>query len=434
MSERLDLVIVNGTVLTAARRRQADVAIRDGRIHALGERHEFDESAAELLDAGGLFVLPGVIDGHVHFREPGLEHKETWLTGSRAAVHGGVTTVLEMPNTVPPTRSVADALAKLELAAASSYCDFGIFGLVDPPSIAGLPELLESGLIVGLKVFLAPSTGGIAAPTDEQLLRALALARAVGMRTAFHAEDGRTIQASGGARPIEAEVRAIDHAAGMLSRSGAAGHILHLSSEAGIEAVRRWRARGVDLTCEVTPHHLLLRSPDEAKVYPPLRGEPHTEALMAALMDGTIDCVASDHAPHSPAEKSGPDPSRLAAGAPGVETMLPLMLTLVDAGRLSLERMVAVTSEGPARTWGLWPAKGSLDPGADADLVVVELASEGVIRGAELHGMHPMTPFEGRVIHGRAIATLVRGQVVAGGEQPRGAPGWGRPVSRQSPS
>ena len=454
-----DLLVINGTLVSGGGRRHADLGVREGRIAAIFEPGAQNvpgasagggdaAHATEILDARGLFVLPGVIDGHVHFREPGLEHKEDWLSGSRAAVHGGVTTVLEMPNTQPPTRSLGDARAKLALAASSAHCDFGIFGLLDPPAMAGIAEVATSGQVVGLKAFLGPSTGDIASPSDDELLVALGVARAAGLRTAFHAEDAATLRWSEAdvadrsdalahldGRPPRAEVAAIERIGGLLSRAGAAGHILHLSSEEGIDAVRRWRSRGVDLTCEVTPQHVLLgvRAYDElggqVKCNPPVRGEPHASALATALADGTIDCVASDHAPHAPAEKSDLDIRRVAAGVAGVETLLPLMLSAVDAGRLTLERLVEVSAEAPARIWGLGPAKGSLEVGADADLVVVELAREGVIRGAELHGRHPLTPFEGRATHGAVVATLVRGRVAVRDGRLGGAAGWGRPVT-----
>jgi dihydroorotase len=448
MNTPYELVVNGGTIVTGAGRRQGDVAIRDGLIVAIGAHDEFEGQAAQIIEAGGLFVLPGVIDAHVHFREPGLEHKETWLTGSRAAVHGGVTTVLEMPNTVPPTRSVAEAGSKLARALASSHCDFGIFGLLDRDGV-GAEELIESGLVIGLKVFMGPSTGELRAPDDPELLRILGLAARAGLRTAFHAEDAATLrraEAVAGSRtdplahlegrPIEAEVRAIDHAASLLSRAASPGHILHLSSAAGVEAVRRWRSRGVDLTCEVTPHHMLLtlhryeQLGGLGKVNPPVRGGDDAPALVEALAAGEIDIVASDHAPHAPEEKVGPDIRAVQAGVAGVETLLPLMLTLVDAGRLTLERLVEVTAEGPARSWGLWPAKGTLAPGSDADLVLVDLAREGIIHGSELHGMHPLTPFEGRSVHGRVVVTVIRGRPVVRDGMLLTEPGWGRRARR----
>ena len=449
MPARFDLLVRNGTVVTGGGRRDVDVAVIGGRVAAFGERGELGAGAAvEELDASGLLVLPGVVDGHVHFREPGLEHKEDWLSGSRAAVHGGVTTVVEMPNTRPPTRSVAAARAKLALAGAKAYCDFGLLGLLDRgTSERALSQLLESGLVVGLKVFLGPSTGDLVAPDDDVLASALAQAGRSGVRTAFHAEDaailGRAAMATASrsdapahleARPVEAEVAAIDHAGRLLLGAGAAGHILHLSSADGVEAVRRWRARGADLTCEVTPHHVFLGREAYAelggriKANPPVRGEPHSTALLAALADGTIDAVASDHAPHAPAEKSSPDIRRVEAGVAGVETTLPLLLEAVAAGRLSLERVVQATSEAPARAWRLWPAKGSIEPGADADLALVDLGRKRVIRGATLHGRHGDTPFEGRTVRAAVVATIVRGRLVMRDGELLAEPGWGRPV------
>jgi len=448
---RFDLVITNGTLVSAAARRPADIGIADGRIAELGAPGQFDRDvdAAEVLDATSLHILPGVIDGHVHFREPGQTHKEDWLTGSRAAVHGGVTTVLDMPNTLPPTRTSADARAKAALADARSYCDFGLFGLFDAVSVGtgSLAELVTSRAVVGLKVFMGPTTGELTPPPDNDLVRTLELARDAGLRTAFHAESAATLRWSEAdvaersdplahleGRPREAESEAIDHIGGLLSRARAAGHILHVSSADGIDVVRRWRSRGVDLTCEVTPHHLFLGLPDYerlgglVKVNPPVRGEPDAGALLDALADGTIDCVASDHAPHAPTEKAGPDIRQVAAGVAGVETLLPLMLTAVDSGWLSLERLVAATSEAPARAWGLWPTKGSLEEGADADLVVVHLGRPRVIHGTDLHGMHPLTPFEDRTTHGAVVATIVRGRIVVRNGQLEADPGWGRPV------
>ncbi|MDP8904570.1 MAG: dihydroorotase family protein [Chloroflexota bacterium] len=447
MPARYDLIVSNGTVVAGQGRAPLDIGIVGGSIAAIAPSGALDGTGRESLDASELFVLPGVIDAHVHFREPGLEHKEDWLTGSRAAVHGGVTTVLDMPNTVPPTRSIDGVRAKVALAAAKSYCDFGLFGLVDDAGSGSLAELVESGLVVGLKVFLGPTTGDLAAPPDDRLLRALELAREAGLRTAFHAEDKATLSRTQAAvtrrrdvlahlqaRPAEAEVAAIDHVGRLLHAAGAAGHILHLSSAKGLAAVRRWRARGVDLSCEVTPHHIFLGLADyerlgaAMKVNPPVRGEPDASALLAALCDGTIDCVASDHAPHAPLEKSTADIRSAAAGVAGVETMLPLLLTAVARGELTLERLAAATSEAPARAWGLWPRKGAIAVGSDADLSVVDMRVERTIRGSDLHAKHPLTPFEGRPTRGAAVATIVRGRVVMQGGRLRAVPGCGRSV------
>lgn len=408
--------------------------------------------AAQSIDGTGLTALPGLIDGHVHFREPGLEHEETWLTGTRAAVFGGVTTVLDMPNTIPPTDSVERVREKLDLAGASAYCDFGLFGLVGESAdrIAGLAE---SRLVVGLKVFLGPTTGGLSAPDDDGLWPALLAARAAGLRVACHAEDRAIIserqarlQAAGRtdalahleSRPIEAEVAAIDHFARLLSETGAAGHIPHVSSAAGLNAVRDWQRREVDVTCEVTPHHALLGRDvyadfgGVAKVNPPIRGEPDAASLLDGLGHDRIGLLASDHAPHLAADKVRASIWDVPSGFAGVETLLPLMLTAVSEGMMHIEELACVSSQAPAMTWGLWPRKGAVEVGADADLTLVDLERPGVIRAAQLHGKNNLSPFEGRATVGAVVATIVRGRIVVRDGELVGEPGWGQPVRTNS--
>lgn len=446
----IDLLIRNVTLVSSSARRQADLAIDGGTFAAIVAPGSADWTAVDTIDGRGLLALPGLIDGHVHFREPGLELEEDWASGSGAAVMGGVTTVLDMPNTLPPTDTADRARAKLALADATAYCDFGIFGLVGESADDRIAELADSGLVVGLKAFLGPSTGGLAAPDDDGLRRALGAARAAGLRVAFHAEDRAIIAAAEArlrvagrtdaaahleSRPVEAEVAAIDHLGRLLSETGAPGHVLHLSSAAGLAAVERWRARGVDVTCEITPHHALLGREAYAlggiaRVNPPFRGEPDAAALLAALADGRIDCLASDHAPHLASAKSRATTWDVAAGFAGVETLLPLMLTAVNDGRLSLERLVHATSEAPARAWGLWPRKGSIAVGADADLALVDLGRVGTIRAAQLHGKNNLSPFEGWPTRGAPVATIVRGRVVMRDGGLVGEPGWGGAVIR----
>ena len=449
METRFDMIVRGGTVVTSDGQRRMDIGIRAGQFVALAEPGGLAADALDELDATGLDVLPGVIDGHVHFREPGLESKGDWLTESRAAVMGGVTTVLDMPNTVPPTRGLTEACQKEALAAAKSYCDFGLFGLIDSQfHDRGLKEMVDAGVVVGLKVFLGPTTGGLTAPDDRQLLAALAIAREAGLRTGFHAEDLQVLSQTAAmlgesseslahleARPAAAEVAAIDHAGRLLEQAGSAGHIFHLSSADGLAALERWRARGLDITCEVTAHHVFLGLDDytrlggQIKVNPPVRGEPHALALLEALADGRIDCVASDHAPHTPGQKQGYDIGDVLAGIAGVETTLPLFLTAVHDGRLSLGRLVDATSAAPARVWGL-ASKGRIEVGADADLTLVDLALEDTIRGADLHGKHPLTPFEGRPTVGAPVATIIRGHIVVRDGSFAGEPGSGQLVRR----
>jgi len=447
----VDLLVRNATLVTSKGRRVVDIAIDGAAFVAIAEPGQAALRGDDEIDASGLHALPGLIDGHVHFREPGLEHEETWLTGTRAAVMGGVTTVLEMPNTVPPTDTVERAQSKLALAALSAYCDFGIFGLVGE-SGESVAELARSGRLVGLKTFLGPTTGGLRAPDDDGLRRALTIGREYGLRVAFHAEDREIVERSEAAlratgrtdalahlesRPAEAEAAAIDRAGRLLHETGAPGHILHLSSAAGLAAVERWRAAGVDLTCEVTPHHLLLdrdvyeTAGGVARVNPPVRGEPDSSALRAALADGRIDCVATDHAPHLAEHKLRASIWEVPSGFCGVETMLPLLLTRgVQEGWLSLERLAEVTSEAVARIWELGPRKGRVEVGADADLTLIDLDRPGVIHAADLHGKNNLSPFEGVRTRGAAVATIVRGRCVMRAGRLALDPGWGRAVIR----
>lgn len=444
----IDLLVRNVSLVSSAGSRMVDISINDGAIGAIEPAGTIGASVAQdVIDATGLVALPGLIDAHVHFREPGLEHEETWLTGTRAAVFGGVTTVLDMPNTIPPTDTVERARAKLALAQLQAYCDFGSFGLLGMEG-GRLGELSASGLVVGLKAFVGPTTGGLAAPDDDGLLHALTLARTAGLRVAFHAEDRAMIAAARAhighndpvahleSRPAKAEVRAIERIGELLAAANARGHICHVSSAVGLHAIESMRANQVDLTCELTPHHALLGRDvyaefgGLAKVNPPIRGEPDASALLAALGHGRIDTVGSDHAPHLAADKVRASIWDVPSGFAGVETLLPLMLTAVHDGRLSLERLAHATSEAPAKTWGLWPRKGSVSVGADADLTLVDLERLGEIHAAELHGKNNLSPFEGRTTVGAVVATIVRGRTVVRDGTLTGQPGWGQAVTR----
>ncbi|MBX6378367.1 MAG: allantoinase AllB [Clostridia bacterium] len=429
-----DLIVAGGRVVTETLDLPSHVLVRDGRVAGLLDAATADlPPAREVLDASGLLVLPGGVDAHVHFRDPGLTHKEDWESGSVAAAAGGVTTVLDMPNTDPPTADAASFALKVERARGRAWVDFGLFGLLSGANADRVEELARAGA-AGLKVFLGETTGGLPAPDVGELWEALRTAAAVGLRVGFHAEDRSicrraeaTVRAAGleglaahaAARPPAAEAVAVDLVAGLARLTGCPVHVFHLSSSEGVEAVARARAAGVAMTAETCPHYLLLSLGDPlveaagawAKVNPPLREGRHAAALWEGLLQGTIDYVASDHAPHAAAEKA----TALAeapAGTVGVETALPLLLTQAAARRLPLRQVVRWFAAAPARTWGLYPRKGSLLPGADADLVVVDPQAPGVVRGADLHGRTRATAFEGMGIAVRVVYTVVRGQVV----------------------
>jgi len=399
--------------------RTRDVRVDGERIAAV-EPALTPDDGERVVDADGRLLLPGMIDAHVHFRQPGFPHKETWATGSRSAAAGGVTTVVDQPNTDPPTTDGAAFDAKADLAA-DSLIDYGISGGVteswDPDSLFDRP-LFALG-----EVFLADSTGemGIEAPLFEA---ALDHAASAGVTVTVHAEDATLFDESvrpGGEnerhdadawsafRTAEAEAAAVEQAC------AAAGgdvdlHIAHTSTPEGIDT-----AAEAGATCEVTPHHLLLSRADldqlgtYGRMNPPLRSEARRGAVFERVADGTVDIVATDHAPHTRAEKDA-DIWTAPSGVPGVETALPLLVDLARQGELSYERVRDLTAATPAAVFDL-PRKGRVEPGYDADLVLVDPETPRKISGADRHTKCEWTPFEG--FEGVfPELTLVRGSVV----------------------
>jgi dihydroorotase len=355
-----------------------------------------------------------------------------------------------MPNTRPPTSTAELVEQKRHLAEAKAYCDFGLFGLLAQDSIDQLRPMAATG-VVGFKCFLGRSTGNIGPPDDGRLLEGLAIAASLGIRCGFHAENDQIIQHLVGklqaagrtdplahleSRPVVAEVESIQRVGLFASHTQAKVHILHLSSAPGLAMVEEWRRKGVDITCETTPHHCFLTSSDMQtlgpllRINPPVREPGHGDALLSGLASGAIDAIATDHSPHLASEKLHEDIWQAVSGFAGVEISLRLFLTYgVGTGRLSLQQLVRATSEGPARTWGLYPQKGALQVGADADLALVDLSVEDVIEASRLHGKNNLTPFEGHRTRGAAVVTVVRGQVVMQNGALLGPP-RGRMVSR----
>jgi dihydroorotase len=444
-----DLVIRNGVIVTDRTEFKGSIAIKDGRILALGEDAAMPP-AKEVLDAAGMHVLPGAIDAHVHFREPGYTHKETWKTGTASAAMGGVTTVFEMPNTKPPTGTLEALNVKLE-AAKKAHVDYGIYGLLGEENLDHLEELMDGG-VAAFKCFMGNTFGNLPAPSTGAMLEGFERIAARGLRIALHAENAsimkrRQLQLQGigrkdplahlAARPPVVAAEAVSRAAILAEWTGARIHILHVSSGTELGPLRDAKARGVDITAETCPHYLLL---DETaytdvgsliRVNPPVREKAHQNMLWTAVLDGTIDMIATDHAPHTAAEKFNDDIWCADCGFTGVETQMPLMLTQVAAGRMSLQHYVKMTATAPAQAFGLYPRKGVLQPGADADIVVVDLKREHVIQAKQLQSIGRCTPFEDTVVRGLPIHTLVRGRLVMKDRQLiEASSGHGRPVGR----
>ncbi|QCI64714.1 dihydroorotase [Phreatobacter stygius] len=425
-----DLLIKGGTLVSGDARFRADVAVKDGLILAVGAPGALPE-AAETLDASGLFVLPGAIDVHVHFREPGYTHKEDWETGTAAAAMGGTTTVFEMPNTHPPTRSVAELRVKQE-AARKAYVDYGIYGLLAEDNIDCLQGLIDGG-VNAFKCFMGNTFGNLPSPSTGAMLEGFEIIAPSGLRIALHAETAsimawrqkRLIEAGRNdplahvaARPAVVAAEAVARAAILAEWTGARVHVLHISSALELGPLRDAKARGVDITGGTCPCYLLLDTRDYARlgsvirVNPPVREASDSTAIWAALQDGTVDLIETDHAPHSPEEKTKAVIWEADCGFPGVETQMPLMLNQVAKGRISLEDYVRFSAEQPAKRFGLWPVKGRIEAGAHADIAVVDMTKTEIIEAARLHSRGKITPFEGDSVTGVPVHTLVRGRFV----------------------
>jgi len=433
-----DLILTNGTVWTPAGPAETSVGVRDGRIVAIGEPGD----AGETIDCTGLTVLPGVIDSQVHFREPGLEAKEDLESGSRAAVLGGVTAVFEMPNTKPNTDS-ADAIAdKLTRAADRMWCDHAFYVGATSANADRLVDLERLPGTAGVKIFMGASTGDLLVSEDSELARVLASGS---RRVAIHAEDEARMNARAGERidgdPASHPVWRDDESAMLATRrilalARAAGrriHILHVTTPAELELI----AQNKDIaTCEVTPQHLTLAGEDAyprlgsfAQMNPPIRSGAHRDGLWRWLNQGVPDVLGSDHAPHTREEKAKPYPAS-PSGMPGVQTLLPLMLDHVVAGRLTLQRLIELTSAGPQRVFGL-VTKGRIAAGYDADFSIVDLKARWTIEESWLASRCGWSPFTGMTLTGRPVGTIVRGDRVMwdGGLANRAT---GRPIRFES--
>ncbi len=439
MADGFDLAIVNGRAMTPGGLAETDIGVSGGRIAALAAPGALAGRAAETFDAAGLHVLPGVVDSQVHFREPGLEHKEDIAHGTKSAILGGVTSIFEMPNTSPLTLDEATLADKLARAAAGAWCDHAFFMGGNAENAHRLAELERLPGCAGVKIFMGSSTGTLLARDDETIAAVLANGT---RRVSVHAEDedrlvARQPIATGADGPaahpdwrdVESAVRATRRLLDIARAAGRRVHVLHISTrdEMALLAAERDLA-----TVEVTPNHLTMAAPEcyerlgaFAQMNPPVRDAGHREGLWAAVRDGTVDVVGSDHAPHTVEEKERPYPSS-PSGMPGVQTTLPLLLDHANKGRLSLERLVDLTSAGPQRVFGI-AGKGRIAAGYDADFAIVDLAAEREIADEWIASKCGWTPFDGTRVVGWPVATVLRGRVVMRDGEALGPPA-GRPV------
>jgi dihydroorotase len=430
----------------------ADLGVRDGKIVLVAGAIDASQGE-EVYDATGKHILPGVIDAHVHFREPGLTHKEDFASGSAAAACGGVTMVADMPNVIPVTSTAKDFTDKVRLVQQKSYIDFGLFALLVEDNLNEIEGLANAGAL-GFKIFLGTSTGDAAAPSQGVMFAQMEKIAAWGSRIGFHAENNElngyfTALLRQGprandpaimpqARPGISEADAIATAIRFAEYSGALIHIYHVSAQQSLALIREAKQRGIPVTAETCPQYLFLDSADYArlgtrmKVFPPIRHAPDRAALWQGIADGVIDMIATDHAPHTVEEKDKPLWEAM-SGVTGVETAVRLLLTEVNRGRLTLNDYARLSSAAPARVWQVYPRKGSFDINTDADFTIVDMNKTAVIRNSELHSKHPTGLYDGVETTGMPVATIVRGAVIMRDGVLTGHPGYGQLVSPPSP-
>lgn len=422
MAQSFDLILKNGHAVTPGGVARTDIAVRDGRIAAIGDFPGV--VARDVLDCQGLHILPGAIDTQVHLREPGLTHKEDLATGTLAAIAGGVTSVFEMPNTDPLTVSAPALHDKLHRAQEKAFCDYAFFvgGCAENAHL--LAQLERMPGCCGVKVFMGSSTGALLAAQDEVILKIL---QNGARRVALHAEDeerlkarkhiaeqSRDVKDHPAWRDAECALLAVKRAVKLARAAGRRIHVLHVTSGGEMAYLKDHKDIA---TIETTPQHLTLSAPEcyerlgtRAQMNPPIRDKAHTEALWAAVQQGVVDVLGSDHAPHTLEEKAKEYPAS-PSGMTGVQTMLAVMLDHVNAGRLSLERLADLLAHGPQRVYQI-ANKGRIAAGYDADFAIVDLKRRATITNRWIKSKCGWTPFDGMAVTGWVQGTVLRGHVV----------------------
>jgi dihydroorotase len=420
MTQIYDLLLKGGTIVNQDGVGVRDVGVANGKIAQI--RSIEASKAGKVIDCTGLHVLPGVIDSQVHFREPGLEHKEDLETGSRAAVLGGVTSVFEMPNTKPLTTSEAALADKVARATHRMHCDFAFWvgGTRDNAPDVGELERLPGA--AGIKVFMGSSTGDLLVEDDEGVASILRNTR---RRAAFHSEDEFRLRERMHLRvagdPSSHHIWRDDIAAlqctqrlvALAKQVHARIHVLHISTYQEIDFLQSHKDVA---SCEATPHHLTLTSDDYKtlgtllQMNPPVREKHHRDGVWRGITQGIVDVLGSDHAPHLLEEKAKPYPDS-PSGMTGVQTLVPVMLDHVNAGRMTIERFVDLSSHGPQRLFGI-AGKGRIAVGYDADFTIVDMKRKETITNKWIASRAGWTPYDGKTVQGWPVGTIIRGNLV----------------------
>ena len=420
-----NLLIKNGYLANSKEISKKDIFISNGKISEIGDLSHIKSD--HVIDASNQYVLPGIIDPQVHFRDPGLTHKEDLHTGSMAAASGGVTTFFEMPNTDPATTTIEKLDQKYDVANSKSLVNYSFFLGATSNNIDEIKNLKNN---CGLKIFMGSSTGDLLVDSDEALDSIFKVCKKI---IAVHAEDEVILKRSAeivkgtkptdhpDMRPVEAAVTATQKAINCALKYNKRLHVLHLSTAEEVEILRRYKHTGL-ITAETTPQHLLLHAPDIyeeigtfGQMNPPIREKYHSEGLWEGLLDGTINCIATDHAPHTIEEKNLPF-DQAPAGMPGVETSLPLMLNHSQTSAIDIKDIVKWMCENPATLYKI-KNKGFLKENFDADITIVDMNKEKVVDGKNMQSKCGWSAFDGKTLKGWPVTTIVNGNVVFDNEQ-----------------
>jgi dihydroorotase len=435
----LDLVVKNVKLFYRGALVEAAVGVDGGRVVRVAKEASMPK-ADHVFDAGGFLMLPGMVDAHVHFRDPGYLHEEDFSSGTAAAACGGVTTVADMPNNEPPVVDHSSWRLKLEAVKGKAYVDYALYAAASWSHLEDLPTLIEEGA-AGVKAYMAHGRPTLQA--DPQLISAALREAGLKVPVLVHAEDGGLLErglkvgfkdpiAYAKARGPMVEALAVRKVLRALARVGGRVHLCHLSSAWSVKLVEEAKLKGLNVTAETCPHYLLLTKRDLrragvlCKVDPPVRAGHHRVALWRGLWRGVVDQVASDHAPHRLEDRLAKGFAEAPSGFAGVELTLSLLLDCVNRGLLRLADVVSLYSTRPARLLNLYPRKGVVEEGCDADLVLVSMGEEFKVTSSRLHSKSPETPFEGRVLKGVPKATFIRGVLAAEEGEVKVKPGLGR--------
>jgi dihydroorotase len=443
-----DSVLINAKAYFKQEIVDCSIAINEGKILKIGKEVNMPKADVR-TDLKGQLVLPGLIDVHVHLRDEGKSRKEDFYSGTAAAAAGGFTTVIDMPNNEPVTMSPRTLHDRMEIAERKVLVNVG-FRSEFPNNLKNIEPIVKEGAL-GFKLFMAEQIGGLDLGSDEAITDAFKRVAKLGVSVAVHAEDRDTLKHAEDAFKKErrndiaaflkahseiVELKAVERVLNIVRNSGVQLHFCHVTTKEGLEAIVEGKKSGLTVSCETTPHNLLLSSDNLRRIgmlcltMPPVRDKPNIEALWDGLQRGSIDMVASDHAPHMLKEKEAESVWDVKVGIPGLETTLPLMLTEVNRGRLTIGDVVRLMAEKPAELFKL-KGKGLLKEGNDADLTVVDLYRKHKIDSSRFLSKAKYSPFDGREVEGKPMQTYINGQLTMDAGEITAKPGTGTIIRRE---